>query len=96
MAELKIPIPESFNDELREMLRATAREVIQETMKQEFKLKDYISAKELQAYMGISPNTLYEWERKYGLPVSVVGSKRYISKRHLDEFLEQHIKHIKQ
>ena len=48
MAEIKIPIPESFNDELREMLRATAREVIQETMKQEFKLKDYVSAKELQ------------------------------------------------
>lgn len=51
-----------------------------------------MSAKELQTYMGISPNTLYEWERKYGLPVSVVGSKRYISKRHLDEFLEKHIK----
>lgn len=94
MAEIKIPIPESFNDELREMLRATAREVIQETMKQEFKLKDYISAKELQAYMGISPNTLAEWIR-LGLPVSVIGSKRYISKKSLDEFIEKH-KHIKQ
>ena len=75
MAEIKIPIPESFNDELREMLRATAREVIQETMKQEFKLKDYISAKELQAYMGISPNTLAEWIR-LGLPASGFRSRQ--------------------
>ena len=92
MAEIKIPIPEAFNSELQEMLRAAAREVIQEVVTQETRAKDYMSAKEVQTYMGISPNTLYEWERKYGLPVSVIGSKRYISKRHLDEFLEKHIK----
>ena len=95
MAEIKIPIPEAFNSELQEMLRAAAREVIQEVVKQETRAKDYMSAKEVQAYMGISPNTLAEWIR-LGLICSVVGSKRYISKRHLDEFLEQHIKHIKQ
>ena len=90
-AELKIPIPESFNDDLREFLRSAAREVIQEVVTQETRAKDYMSAKEVQTYMGISPNTLAEWIR-LGLPVSVVGSKRYISKRHLDEFLEKHIK----
>ena len=94
MAEIKIPIPEAFNSELQEMLRAAAREVIQEVVTQETRAKDYMSAKEVQTYMGISPNTLYEWERKYGLPVSVIGSKRYISKKSLDEFIEKH-KHIK-
>ena len=91
MAEIKIPIPEAFNDELKSMLRAAAREVIQEVVTQETRAKDYMSAKEIQNYMGISPNTLAEWIR-LGLPVSVIGSKRYISKRHLDEFLEKHIK----
>lgn len=91
MAEIKIPIPEAFNDELKQLLRAAAREVIQEVVTQETRAKDYMSARDLQNYMGISPNTLAEWIR-LGLPVSVVGSKRYISKRHLDEFLEKHIK----
>jgi len=94
MAEIKIPIPEAFNDDLREMLRAAAREVIQEVVTQETRAKDYMSAKEVQAYMGISPNTLAEWIR-LGLICSVVGSKRYISKKSLDEFLDKH-KHIKQ
>lgn len=94
MAELKIPIPEAFNDELKSMLRAAAREVIQEVVTQETRAKDYMSAKEVQAYMGISPNTLAEWIR-LGLICSVVGSKRYISKKSLDEFLDKH-KHIKQ
>ena len=94
MAELKIPIPEAFNDELKSMLRAAAREVIQEVVTQETRAKDYMSARDLQKYMGISPNTLAEWIR-LGLPVSVVGSKRYISKKSLDEFIEKH-KHIKQ
>ena len=94
MAEIKIPIPEAFNDELKSMLRAAAREVIQEVVTQETRAKDYMSARDLQKYMGISPNTLAEWIR-LGLPVSVIGSKRYISKKSLDEFIEKH-KHIKQ
>ena len=94
MAELKIPIPEAFNDELKQLLRSAAREVIQEVVTQETRAKDYMSARDLQKYMGISPNTLAEWIR-LGLAVSVIASKRYISKRHLDEFLENHIKTIK-
>ena len=91
MAEIKIPIPEAFNDELKQLLRAAAREVIQEVVTQETRAKDYMSAKEIQIYMGISPNTFSEWARM-GLPVSVIGSKRYVSKRHLDEFLEKNIR----
>lgn len=91
MAEIKIPIPEAFNDEFKAMLRTAAREVIGEVITQETRVKDYMSAKELQTYMGISPNTLSEWFRM-GLPVSVVGQKRYISKKNLDEFLAKHQK----
>lgn len=91
MANLQIPIPDTFNEELKILLRAAAREVIEEVVTQETRAKDYMSAKEVQTYMGISPNTLAEWIR-LGLICSVVGSKRYISKRHLDEFLEKHIK----
>lgn len=91
MSNLQIPIPDSFNDELKIMLRAAAKEVIQEVVTQETRAKDYMSAKEIQSYMGISPNTFSEWARM-GLPVSVIGSKRYVSKRHLDEFLEKNIR----
>ena len=91
MANLQIPIPDTFNEELKILLRAAAREVIEEVVTQETRAKDYMSAKEVQTYMGISPNTLAEWIR-LGLAVSVVGSKRYISKKSLDEFLEKRIK----
>lgn len=89
--ELKIPIPESFNDDLREMLRETAREVIRETMKHEIKLKDWLSVQEVQELFDLSPNTVSAWFRS-GLPVSVVGQKRYVSKKNLDEFLANHQK----
>jgi len=91
MAEIKIPIPEAFNDDLREMLRAAAREVIQETVKQEIKLKDWLSVQEVQELFDLSPNTVSAWFRQ-GLKVSVVGQKRYISKKNLDEFLANHQK----
>lgn len=91
MAKLEIPIPEAFNDELKAMLRTAAREVIEEVVTQETRAKDYMSAKEVQAYMGISPNTLSEWIR-LGLPVSAVGQKRFISKANLSKFLADHEK----
>lgn len=91
MAKLEIQIPEAFNDELKAMLRTAAREVIEEVVTQETRAKDYMSAKEVQAYMGISPNTLSEWIR-LGLPVSAVGQKRIISKANLNKFLADHEK----
>ena len=90
-AELRVKLDDGFNDEFKQLLRIAAKEVIQEVITQETRAKDYMSAKEIQSYMGISPNTLAEWFR-IGLPCSVIGSKRYVSKRHLDEFLEKHIR----
>lgn len=95
MAELRVKIDDAFNDEFKAMLRSAAREVVEEVISQETRLKDWVTVKEIQEYFNVSPNTVAAWIRS-GLPVSVVGSKRYISKRHLDEFLEKHIKHIKQ
>lgn len=91
MANLQIPIPDAFNDELKAMLRAAAVEVIQEVVTQETRAKDWMSVKEIQAYMNVSPNTVKSWVGM-GLPVSEVGQKRYISKKNLDDFLAKHTK----
>ena len=91
MANLQIPIPETFNDELKAMLKSIAFEVIQEVANQSIKAKDWMSIKEVQAYMNVSPNTIKSWVRM-GLPISEVGQKRYISKKNLDSFLERYEK----
>ena len=75
MANLQIPIPDTFNEELKILLRSAAREVIEEVVTQETRAKDYMSAKEVQTYMGISPNTLAEWIR-LGLPASGFRSRQ--------------------
>lgn len=91
MANLQIPIPDSFNDELKTMLRAAALEVIQETVKQESMAKDWMSVKEVQKYMNVSPNTVSSWISS-GLKVSMVGQKRFISKHNLNAFLVKYEK----
>ena len=42
MANLQIPIPETFNDELKAMLKSIAFEVIQEVANQSIKAKDWM------------------------------------------------------
>lgn len=91
MANLQIPIPETFNDELKAMLRAAAAEVIEEVISQETRLKDWVTVKEIQEYFDVSPNTVAAWIRS-GLPVSTVGQKRFISKANLSKFLADHEK----
>jgi excisionase family DNA binding protein len=89
VVDLKIPIPESVNDELKTWLRIAAKEVIEEVVAQETRMKDWMSVKEIQIYMNVSHNTVASWIRN-GLPVSVVGQKRFISKKNLDSFLAKH------
>lgn len=89
MAELKIPIPETFNEELKAMLRAAAMEVIEETVQRENLSKDWMDQKTACEYLGISFGTLQNF-RRLGLKISTVQGKTLVSKKEINRFLEEH------
>jgi excisionase family DNA binding protein len=90
-AELRVRLDEDFNDEFKQLLRAAAKEVVAEVVSQEARAKDWMSVKELQGYMNVSPNTVNSWIRN-GMPVSIVGQKRFVKKSNLEKFLAEHEK----
>ncbi|SFE36808.1 helix-turn-helix domain-containing protein [Trichococcus pasteurii] len=91
MAELRVKIDDAFNDEFKAMLRSAAKEVVEEVISQETRLKDWVTVKEIQEYFDVSPNTVAAWIRS-GLAVSTVGQKRFVSKANLSKFLADHEK----
>lgn len=89
MANLQIPIPEAFQDELSSMLKQTVKEVLAETKRQELDYgRDFMSISETAKYMGCSVNTIHLWEREYGLKRVQIAGKSYIAKSTLISFLK--------
>ena len=89
MANLQIPIPETFNDELKIMIRNAAAQAIEEAVKRETTGREWMEQKQACEWLGISFGTLQMW-RKQGLRVSVVGGKTLLSKTEINRFLEEH------
>lgn len=89
MAELKIPLPDTLQDELKIMILNAATQAIDEAVKRVMISKDWMTIKDIQSLMNVSANTVSSWIRM-GLPVSVVGQKRFINRDNLNAFLEEH------
>jgi len=89
MAELKIPLPDSIQDELKTMIRNAAIQAINEATQRETKAKDFMNLKEACEYIGVSFATLSNY-RKLGLRVSVIQGRSIISKQEIIRFLESY------
>ena len=89
MPELKIPIPETFGDELKIMIRNAAAQAIEEAVKRETTGREWMEQKQACEWLGISFGTLQVW-RKQGLKVAVVQGKTLLSKTEINRFLEEH------
>lgn len=89
MTELKIPLPDTLQDELKIMILNAATQAIDEAVKRVTIGKDWMTIKDIQSLMNVSANTVSSWIRM-GLPVSVVGQKRFINRDNLNAFLEEH------
>lgn len=89
MPELKIPIPETFGDELKMMIRNAAAQAIDEAVERESRAKDWMTQKELCAWLGVSYGTIQVW-RGLGLKVATVQGKTLVSKQEVNRFLESH------
>ena len=89
MPELKIPITETFGDELKIMIRNAAAQAIEEAVKRETTGREWMNQKEACEWLGISFGTISAW-RKQGLRVAVVQGKTLLSKTEINRFLEEH------
>lgn len=89
MANLQIPIPETFGDELKMMIRNAAAQAIEEAVKRETTGREWMEQKQACEWLGISFGTLQVW-RKQGLRVAVVQGKTLLSKTEINRFLEEH------
>lgn len=89
MAELKIPLPDSIQDELKTMIRNAAIQAINEATQRETKAKDWMDQKSACEYIGISFSTFQNF-RKLGLRISTVQGKTLVSKKEINRFLEEY------
>lgn len=89
MTELKIPLPDSIQDELKAMIRNAAMQAIDEAIQRQNKSKEWFNQKEACEYLGISFGTFQNF-RNLGLRISTVQGKTLVSKKEINRFLEEH------
>ena len=89
MVELKIPLPDSIQNEIRVMICNAATQAIEEAVQRESMAKDWMSQKELSTWLKVSYGTIQVW-RSLGLKISVVQGKTLVSKKEVNRFLESY------
>ncbi len=89
MANINIPLPATFEDDMRAALRRVAYEVVDEVRTREQYGREYMTQKEACKYLGIAYATLQKW-RDMGLKISVIDGKTIVSKTALRAFLKQY------
>lgn len=89
MAELKIPLPDSLQDELKVMILNAASQAIAEAAKREGNAKDWMTQKELASWLNVSYGTIQVW-RGLGLKVATIQGKTLVSKNEVNRFLESY------
>lgn len=89
MANINIPIPETFQQEFTNMLTIAAKEAIAIAKQQEASYgKEWLKQKEVCEWLNISYGTLQLWRSK-GLMCSVIEGITLISKKEINRFLEE-------
>lgn len=86
---IKLPVTEVVQEALKKVIISSVRDIVDELKESEVKAKDYMSLKEVQAYMGISFMTLQAWHNK-GLKTITIEGKKFIKKETLWKFLQDH------
>ncbi|WP_035053446.1 helix-turn-helix domain-containing protein [Carnobacterium pleistocenium] len=89
MANLQIPVPDTFQDEFKAMLTIAAREAIAAAKQQEACYgKEWLKQKEACEWLNISYGTIQLWKSK-GLKIATVEGITLISKTEINRFLKE-------
>ncbi len=91
MANIQIPLPDSFQEDFKSMLTNVARQAIETAREQDASYygKDWLKQKEAMEWLNISYGTLQLWRSK-GLKISTVAGITLISKDEINRFLIEH------
>jgi excisionase family DNA binding protein len=88
--EVKVSMPEEFNNELSHQIYVAAESAFKE-IKRKADYPDYMTIKQACSYIGVSRTTLMTKLIPAGLKmITIDGSLMRFSKKTIDEFLEQH------
>lgn len=89
MANINIPIPDTFQQDFTDMLTIAAREAIAAAKQQEASYgKDWLKQKEACEWLNISYGTLQLWRSK-GMKIATVEGITLISKEEINRFLKE-------
>lgn len=86
---LQIPLPPEMGEEIKQMFRSMAWDVIKEVKDQRNELKPFMTQKQCCEILGISFTTMQKW-RNQGLKLTVIDGKTLVSRDTLIEFLKSH------
>lgn len=89
MAQVKIDIPEPVEQEIRQLFRNMALEIIQEVRTADTQMKPYMTQQETCSAVGIAFTTLQRWRRQ-GLRVVCIDGKTLVSRETLLNFMKEH------
>lgn len=83
-------ITDETMEEIKAEVKASLKELAEELSRELAINRDYLSFNEVMKYYSVSRNTLKNvWIEQYSLPVYVIGSKQYISRKDLHELFQQ-------
>lgn len=90
MAQMMIDIPEPVEQEIRQLFRGMALEIIQETKTLDSQMSPYMDKRTVCKVIKIAPSTLQRWIKNEGLKEIQVDGKKLISRETLIQFLKDH------
>lgn len=87
---LQLELPQSFYTALQDELKDLYVSTMEEAKRDVGIMREYLSVREACQFVSVSNNTFMNNFIGEGLPVYKIGSKQYIKKSELNNFISQH------
>lgn len=90
MAQMRIDIPEPVEQDIRQLFRGMALEIIQEVRTMDSQMKPYMTKTEASEAVGVAWSTMQRWIQSGELKEITIEGKKLISRETLIRFMKDH------
>lgn len=87
MATINVLLSEEQSEDFRKEIYSLVLESAEKARRDAGLDKDFLNQAEAASYLGVSQNTLKEYSNRFGLPVTIMGSRKFYSKTVIREFM---------
>ncbi|MCB5953982.1 DNA-binding protein [Enterococcus sp. CWB-B31] len=87
MANINVLLSEEQAEDFRKEIYSLVLESAEKARRDASLDKDFLNQFEAASYLGVSQNTLKDYSNRFGLPVTVMGSRKFYSKTAIREFM---------